>query len=58
VLFALVAEFKIICRFNHTVNSIVHADQTLHVVSIINPLVAAAVACILLHCERVSNADL
>jgi len=60
----IIPEFKTICRFNHTVNNIVHADRTLHVVyiyiSIINPLVAAAVACILVHCERVpcvSNAD-
>jgi len=34
VLFALVAEIKTICGFNHTVNNIVHADQTVHVVYI------------------------
>jgi len=63
-LFALVAEIKNICGFNHTVNNMVHADQTLHVVyiricmyaymvSITHPLVAAAVACTFMHCERV-----
>jgi len=60
VLFALVAEIKIICAFNHTLNNIVHADQTLNVVSIIHALIAAAVTCILVHHERVpcvSNAD-
>jgi len=60
VLFALVTEIKTICGFNHTVNNIVHADKHIYVVSIIHPLVAAAVAVILVHCERVprvSNAD-
>jgi len=31
VLFAEVAEIKTICGFNHTVNNMVRADQTLHV---------------------------
>jgi len=34
VLFALLAEIKTICGFNHTVNNMVHADKTLHVVYI------------------------
>jgi len=61
VLFAIVAEIKTICGFtDHTVNNTSSCKCGIYMVSITNPLVATAVACILEHCERVpcvSNAD-
>jgi len=58
VLFGVVAKIKTICGFNHTV--VHYSTCGIYMVSITHPLVAAAVACILVHCEGVpcvSNAD-